>query len=87
VREGFFDHNEDSVSHNSLIGSKKNLSCDNTFSSPSMLSHDTKTSKGLEKANSHNFHIENLNHEFLSKPDFEGLGAMLRRNLKKIKTI
>jgi hypothetical protein len=39
---------------------------------PSVLSHDTKTSKVSEKDNPHEFYAKNLNHVFLPKPDFEG---------------
>jgi hypothetical protein len=42
------------------------------MSSPSVLSHDTKTSKVSEKDNPHDFYHKNFNHEFLPKPDFEG---------------
>jgi hypothetical protein len=85
VRKDFLDYIEDSMSHDSLIGStistksKKIVSCDNKISSPSVLSHDTKTSKVSEKANPHYFYPKNFNHAFLPKPDFEGY----RKNAKK----
>jgi hypothetical protein len=47
----YLDYIEDSMSHDSLIGStistrsKKSVSCVSKISSPSVLSHDTKTSK------------------------------------------
>jgi hypothetical protein len=78
VRKNFLDHIQDSMSHDSLIGSttsttsKKSVSYASNISSPSDLSHDTKTSKVSEKANSHDFYPKNFNHAFLPKPDFEG---------------
>jgi hypothetical protein len=78
VRKGFLDYIEDSMSHGSLIGStistrsKKNISCANNISSPSVLSHDTKASKVSEKDNPHDFYPKNFSHAFLLKSDFEG---------------
>jgi hypothetical protein len=49
LRKDFLDYIEDSMSHDSLIGStistrsKKCVSCASKISSPSVLSHDTKT--------------------------------------------
>jgi hypothetical protein len=71
--------------HDSLIGStisttsKKSVSCVSKISSPSVLPHDTLTSKVSEKANPHDFYPKYLNHTFLTKPDFEGY----RNNTKK----
>jgi hypothetical protein len=85
VRKDFLDYIEDSMSHDSLIGttisirSKKNISCTIKISSPSVLSHDNKTSKVSEKDNPHDFYPKNFNHAFLPKPDFEGY----RNNAKK----
>jgi hypothetical protein len=68
-----------------LIGStistrfNKSVSCASHISSPSVLSHDTKTSKVSEKANPHDFYPNDVNHAFLPKPDFEGY----RNNAKK----
>jgi hypothetical protein len=51
VRKDFLEHIEDSMSHESLIGStistrsKKIVSCASHISSTSVLSHDTKASK------------------------------------------
>jgi hypothetical protein len=51
VRKDFLEYIEDSMSHDSLIGStistrsKKSVSCASQISSSSVLSHDTKTSK------------------------------------------
>jgi hypothetical protein len=59
--------------------SKKIVSCASKISSPSVLSHDTKTSKVSEKDNPHDFYPKKFNHTFLSKPDFEGY----RNNAKK----
>jgi hypothetical protein len=47
VCKDFLDYIEDSMSHDSLIGS--------TISSPSTLSRDTQASKVSEKANPHRF--------------------------------
>jgi hypothetical protein len=77
VRQDFLDYIEDSMSHDSLIGStiitrsKKSVSCASKISSPSVLSHDTKTSKVPEKDKPHDFYPKNFNHAFLPKPDFE----------------
>jgi hypothetical protein len=73
VRKDFLDYIEDSMSHDSLIGStistrsKKRVSYASNISSPSVLSHDTKTSKVSEKDNPHNFNPKNFNHAFLPK--------------------
>jgi hypothetical protein len=56
----------------SVIFSKKSVFCASKISSPSVLSHDTKTSKVSEKDNPHDFYPKNFNHSFLPKPDFEG---------------
>jgi hypothetical protein len=85
IRKHFLDYIEDSMSHDSLIGSKisirskKNVSCASHISSPIVLSHDTKTSKVSEKANSNDFYPKNFNHGFLLKHNFEGY----RNNAKK----
>jgi dynactin complex subunit len=85
VRKNFLDYIEDSMSHDSLIGftistrSKKSVSCASKISSPSVLSHDPKTSQVSEKDNPHDFYPKNFNHAFLPKPDFEGY----RNNSKK----
>jgi hypothetical protein len=71
--------------HSSLNGStistrsKRSVPCASNNSSPSVLSHDTKTSKVSDKDNTHDFYPENFNHAFLPKPDFEGY----RNNDKK----
>jgi hypothetical protein len=85
VRKDFLDYIEDSMSHDSLIGStistrsRKSVSCAGKISSTSVLSHDTNTSKVSEKANPHDFYPKNFNHAFLPKPEFEGY----RNNDKK----
>jgi hypothetical protein len=85
VRKDFLDYIEDSMSHESLIGytistrSKKSVSCAGKISSPSVLSHDTKTSKVSEKDKPHDFYPKNFNHAFLPKTDFE----RYRNNAKK----
>jgi hypothetical protein len=85
VRKDFLDCIEDSMSHDSLIGStistryKKSGSCASKISSPSVLSNDTKTSKVSEKDNPHDFYPKNLNHAYLPKTDFDGY----RNNAKK----
>jgi hypothetical protein len=77
VHKDFLDYIEDSMSHDSLIGStistrsKKSVSCSSKISSPSVLSHDIKTSKVSEKDNPHDFYPKNLNNLFLPKPDFD----------------
>jgi hypothetical protein len=77
-RKDFLNSIDHSVSYDSLIGSiistrfKKSVSCAIKISSPSVVSHDTKTSKVLEKDNPHDFYPSNFNHAFLRKPDFEG---------------
>jgi hypothetical protein len=66
------------MSHDSFTGStistrsKNSVTCASKISSPSILSHDTKASKFSEKDNPHDFYPKNLNHAFLSKPDFKG---------------
>jgi hypothetical protein len=78
VRKDFLDHMEYSMSHDSLIGStistrsKKSVSCASKISSPSVLSHDTKTSKVSEKDNPLDFFPKNFNDVCLPKPDFQG---------------
>jgi hypothetical protein len=85
VCKDFLDYIEDSMSHDSLIGStistrtEKSVSCASNISSPSVLSQDTKAAKVSEKANPHDFYPKNFNHAFLPKPDFEGY----RNNDKK----
>jgi hypothetical protein len=85
VRKDFLDYIEDSMSHDSWIGStistrsKKSVSCDGKISSPSVLSHDSKASKVSEKDKPHDFYPKNFNHVFLPKPEFEGY----RNNAKK----
>jgi hypothetical protein len=85
VRMDILDYQEDSMSHESLIGStistrsKKNVSFASNISFPSDLSHDTKTSKVSEKDNPNDIYPKNFNHAFLPKPDFEGY----RNNVKK----
>jgi hypothetical protein len=57
ARKDFLDYMNDSMSHDSLIGStistrsKKSVSCPSKISSPSFLSHDPKTSKVSRKEN------------------------------------
>jgi hypothetical protein len=78
VRKDFLNYIKDSMSHDSLIRyiisnrPKKNVSCVSKISSPSVLSHDTKTSKLSEKDNPHHFSPKSINHACLPKPDFEG---------------
>jgi hypothetical protein len=89
VRKDFLDYIEDSMSHDSLIGStistrsKKNVSCASKISPPSVLSHDTKTSKGSEKDNPHDFYPKNFNHALLSKPDIEGYMNNAKKEFEK----
>jgi hypothetical protein len=85
VSKDFLDYKEDSMSHDSLIGStistrsKKSVSCASKISSPSVLSHDTNKSKVSEKDNPHDYYPNNFNHAFFTKPDFE----RYRNNAKK----
>jgi hypothetical protein len=78
VRKYFLDYMEDSMSHDSLIGStistrsRKSVSCAIKISSPSVLSHDSKSSKVSEKDKPHDFYPKKFNHAFLRKPDSEG---------------
>jgi hypothetical protein len=78
VRKNFLDYIEDSMSQDTLIGStistrsKKSVFCASKISSPSVLSHDAKTSKLSEKAKPHDFYPKKFNHAFLPKPDVEG---------------
>jgi hypothetical protein len=64
--------------HDSLIGSKistrskKSVSCASKISSPSVLSHDAKTSKVSDKDNPDDFYPKNFNHSCSTKSDFEG---------------
>jgi hypothetical protein len=91
VRKDFLDHMEYSMSYDSLIGStistrsKKSVSCTSTFSFPSVLSHDTKTSKVSEKPNPHDFPPRTSIMHFYPNLTLKGTGKMLRRNLKKIR--
>jgi hypothetical protein len=77
VRMDFLDYIEDSMSHDSFIGStistrsKKSVSCASKISSQIILSHDAKTSKVSEKYNPHDIYPKYFNHAFLTKPDFE----------------
>jgi hypothetical protein len=77
------------VSYDSLTGytintrSKKNFCCASKISSPSTLSHDTKTSKSSEKDNPHDFYPKNFNHAFLPKPDFEGYRNNSRKEFEE----
>jgi hypothetical protein len=70
VRKDFLDYIEESMSHDSLIGStistrsKKSVSCASMISSPSGLSHNTKASKVSGKDNPHDFYPNNFNHAF-----------------------
>jgi hypothetical protein len=93
VRKDFLDYIEDSMFHNSLVGStistrsKRSVSCASKISSPSVLSHDTKASKVSEKANPHDFILRTLIMHFYPNLTLKGTGTMLRRNLKKIRII
>jgi hypothetical protein len=90
VRKDFLDHIEDSMSQDTLIGSKfitrfkKSVSCASNISSPSVLSHDTKASKVSEKAKPHDFYPKNFNHTFLPKPDSDGYRNNGEKEFKEI---
>jgi hypothetical protein len=69
VKKDFLDYINNLIAHDSLIEStistrsKKSVSCASNFP-PSVLSHDTKTSKVSEKDNPHNFYPKNFNHAY-----------------------
>ena len=78
LRKNILDLVEDSLSQDSLIGSTisaksrgKDISCASKFSSPIMMSHDTKSSKVSRESKIANFYLKNLNHAFTPKPNFE----------------
>jgi hypothetical protein len=87
----FLHYIEDSMSHDSLIGSristrsKKNISCASHISSPSALSHDTKASKVSDKDYPHDFILRTSIMHFYPNLTLKDTGTMLRRNLKKIR--
>jgi hypothetical protein len=89
ARKYFLDYIENSMSYESLVGStirtrsKKIVFCASTISSPSILSHDTKTSKLSEKDNLHDFYLKNFNHAFLPKPDFEEYSNNSKKEFEK----
>jgi hypothetical protein len=89
VLKDFLDYIEESMPHDSLIGStistrsKKSVSYATKISSPSVLSHDTKTSKVSEKDNPHDFYLKNFNHVFYPNLTLKDTGTTLRSNLKK----
>jgi hypothetical protein len=68
VHKDFLDYIDNSMSHNTLVGStistisKKSVSCASKISSPNFLSHDTKASKVSEKDKPHDFYPKNFNH-------------------------
>jgi hypothetical protein len=55
----------------SIIDPRRMVFCARKISSSSVLSHDTKASKILEKDNPYDFYPRHFNHAFLSKPNFE----------------
>jgi hypothetical protein len=77
LSKDFLYYIEDSMSHDSLIGStisnrsNKSVSCASKISSSTVLSHDTKTSKVSEKDNPHDFYPKNFNYVLSPKPEFE----------------
>jgi hypothetical protein len=77
------------MSYDSLIEStisnksKKSVSCANKISYPSILSHDTKTSKVSERDNPHDFILRTSIMHFYPNLTLKDTGTMLRRNLKK----
>jgi hypothetical protein len=81
------------MSYDSLIGStistrsKKSVSCANKISYPSILSHDTKTSKVSERDNPHDFILRTSIMHFYPNLTLKDTGTMLRRYLKKIRII
>jgi hypothetical protein len=93
VHKYFLDYIEDSMSHDSFIGStistrsKKSVSCASKISSPSVLSHNTKASKVSEKDNPHDFILRTSIMHFYPNLTLKDIGTMLRRNLKNIRII
>jgi hypothetical protein len=91
VRKYFLDYIEDSMSHDSLIGStistrsKMSVSCASKISSPSVLSHDAKTSKLSEKYNPQYFTLRTSIMNFDWNLTLKDTVKILRRNLKKIR--
>jgi hypothetical protein len=91
VRKDFLDYIEDSMSHNILIGStistrsKRSVSCASKISSPSVLSHDTKTSKYQRKTSHMIFILRTSIMHLYPNLTLKDTGTMLRRNLKKIR--
>jgi hypothetical protein len=92
LRKDLLDCIEDSMSHDSLIGStistrsKKSVSCASKISSPSVLSHDTNASKVSEKEPSHMIFIlrTSIMHFYLNLT-LKDTETILRRNSKKIR--
>jgi hypothetical protein len=92
VRKDFLDYIEDSMSHDSFIGStirtrsNKNASCSCNISSPSVLSHDTKTS--YQRKSTHMTFTLNISiMQFYLNLTMRDIGTILRRNLKKFRIL
>jgi hypothetical protein len=77
------------MSHDSLIGStisttsKKIVSCAGKISSPSVLSHDTKTSKETDEDNPHDFTLRTSTMHFYPYLTLKDTGTMLRMNFEE----
>jgi hypothetical protein len=90
ARKDFLNDIEDSISHHYSIGStistrsKKSFSCSRKISSPSVLSHDTKTLKHQRNPSHMIFTLETSITHFYSNLTLRHTGTMLRTNLKKI---
>jgi hypothetical protein len=90
LRMDFLDQIEDSMSHDSLIGStistrfKKSVSCASKISPPSVFSHDTKYQR---KTTHMIFTLKTSIMNFYPNLNLRDTGTMLRRNLKKIRII
>jgi hypothetical protein len=93
VSKDFLDYIDDSISHDSLIGStistrsKKSVSCPSHISSPSVLSHDTKAPKYQRKTTHMIFILRTSIMHFYPNLTLKDTGTMLRRNLKKIRIV
>jgi hypothetical protein len=91
VRKDFLHYIEDSMSHDSLIGStistrsKKSVSCASKISSTSVLSHDTKISKYQRKTTQMNFTLRTSIMHFYPNLILKDTGTIIRRNSKKIR--
>jgi hypothetical protein len=89
LRKDFLDYIEDSISHDSLIGStintrsRKGVSCASNISSTSVLSHDTNASKVSEKANPHDFILRTSIMHFYPNLTLKGTGNDAKKEFEE----